>query len=54
MAAKNPYGGKPGGGVTLSPYFKPTPYIGSRNDCWEMQTFRLMPTWGLPLSTSEG
>jgi ribonuclease BN (tRNA processing enzyme) len=28
---KNPYGGRPGGGVTLPPYHKPTPYIiGSR------------------------
>jgi len=29
---KNPYGGKPGGGITLPPYFKPTPYIGNRNN----------------------
>jgi ribonuclease Z len=28
---KNPYGGRPGGGITLPPYFKPTPSIaGSR------------------------
>jgi len=27
----NPYGGRPGGGIALPPYFKPTPYItGSR------------------------
>jgi len=31
IGPKNPYGGRPGGGVTLPPYFKPTPYItGSR------------------------
>jgi len=31
QALKNPYGGKPGGGITLPEYFRPTKYItGSR------------------------
>ena len=30
--AKNPYGGKPGGGISLPPYYKPTPYVLSRNN----------------------
>ena len=29
VPAQNPYGGTPGGGITLPEYFKPTPYIGS-------------------------
>ena len=28
----NPYGGKPGGGITLPEYYRPTPYIGNRNN----------------------
>lgn len=31
MAIKNPYGGGPGTGITLPPYFKPTPSVKSRN-----------------------
>ena len=31
-APKNPYGGKPGGGISLPPYYKPTPYVVSRNN----------------------
>jgi ribonuclease Z len=27
---KNPYGGKPGGGISLPPYYKPTPYVVNR------------------------
>jgi len=29
---KNPYGGGPGTGVTLPPYFRPTPSVGNRNN----------------------
>jgi ribonuclease BN (tRNA processing enzyme) len=29
---KNPYGGKPGGGISLPPYYKPTPSVMSRNN----------------------
>ena len=29
---KNPYGGKPGGGITLPPYYRPTPSMKSRNN----------------------
>ena len=29
--AKNPYGGVPGGGITLPPYYRPTPYLVSNN-----------------------
>ncbi|WP_440956401.1 guanitoxin biosynthesis MBL fold metallo-hydrolase GntH [Methanosarcina sp. Mfa9] len=28
----NPYGGTPGGGITLPPYFRPTPSVGNRNN----------------------
>ena len=28
---RNPYGGGPGTGITLPPYFKPTPSVQSRN-----------------------
>lgn len=31
MAVANPYGGGPGTGITLPPYFKPTPSVQSRN-----------------------
>ncbi|RVG73138.1 guanitoxin biosynthesis MBL fold metallo-hydrolase GntH [Sinorhizobium meliloti] len=29
--AKNPYGGVPSGGITLPPYYRPTPYLKSNN-----------------------
>ena len=29
--AKNPYGGVPSGGITLPPYYRPTPYLVSNN-----------------------
>jgi ribonuclease BN (tRNA processing enzyme) len=29
---KNPYGGKPGGGISLPPYYRPTPSVVSRNN----------------------
>jgi ribonuclease BN (tRNA processing enzyme) len=32
MATENPYGRRPGGGISLPDYYKPTPYIGSRNN----------------------
>ena len=31
LAAANPYGGVPGGGITLPPYYRPTPYLVSNN-----------------------
>lgn len=31
VQAKNPYGGVPGGGLTLPPYYRPTPYLVSNN-----------------------
>ena len=31
VPAKNPYGGVPGGGITLPPYYRPTPYLVSNN-----------------------
>jgi hypothetical protein len=31
VAAKNPYGGVPSGGITLPPYYRPTPYLKSNN-----------------------
>ncbi|WP_246698008.1 guanitoxin biosynthesis MBL fold metallo-hydrolase GntH [Rhizobium sp. WYCCWR 11128] len=30
-ASKNPYGGVPSGGITLPPYYRPTPYLKSNN-----------------------
>ncbi len=33
---KNPYGGKPGGGITLPPYYRPTPSMKSRNNFFPM------------------
>ena len=32
MAQKNPYGGKPGGGISLPPYYMPTPSVMSRSN----------------------
>ena len=29
---KNPYGGKPGGGITLPDYFTPTPNLATNNN----------------------
>ena len=31
VPAKNPYGGVPGGGITLPAYYRPTPYLVSNN-----------------------
>ena len=31
VRAQNPYGGKSGGGITLPPYYRPTPYLKSNN-----------------------
>ncbi|WP_260690716.1 MBL fold metallo-hydrolase [Rhizobium leguminosarum] len=31
VQAKNPYGGVPSGGITLPPYYRPTPYLASNN-----------------------
>ena len=31
VPAKNPYGGVPSGGITLPPYYRPTPYLESNN-----------------------
>ena len=31
VQAKNPYGGVPSGGITLPPYYRPTPYLVSNN-----------------------
>jgi hypothetical protein len=31
VMAKNPYGGVPSGGITLPPYYRPTPYLKSNN-----------------------
>lgn len=31
VTAKNPYGGVPSGGITLPPYYRPTPYLVSNN-----------------------
>ena len=29
--SRNPYGGVPSGGITLPPYYRPTPYLKSNN-----------------------
>ena len=33
---KNPYGGRPGGGITLPAYYRPTPSMKSRNNFFSM------------------
>ena len=32
MKENNPYGGGPGTGITLPPYYRPTPSVGNRNN----------------------